>query len=55
MRNCLCVYSRFGLDDIGEVSEDERNGSPSNEADTLTQSMPQAVKHGMNYYGQSSS
>ena len=26
------------------MSEDERNGSPGNEADTLTQSMPQAIK-----------
>ena len=32
-------------DNIGEVSEDERIRGPGNEADTLTQSMPQAIKH----------
>ena len=31
------------------VSKDKRNRSPGNEADTLTQSMSQAIKCGMNY------
>ena len=34
---------------IGEVSEDERNWSPGNEAESLTQLMPQTIKHHMNW------
>lgn len=31
------------IDNISEMSENEISGCPGNEADTLTQSMPQAI------------
>ena len=49
MNECLVFSLDSDSDNIGEVSENERNGTPGNEADTLTQLMPQAIKHGMNY------
>ena len=35
-------------ENIGEVSEDERNRNPRNKADSLNQLIPQAIKCGMN-------
>ena len=49
----VSLSSRFGLwlkyMYIGEVSKDERNWSPGNEAESLTQLMPQTIKHHMNW------